>query len=195
MPIITPNSVQELETAYTINSDEVDLRYSSGFCVVSEVTVSTPAAKAFTVDASTDVCTASAHGMLTGLKVQVSTTTTLPAGLAAATDYFIIRVSADTFKFAASLANAQAGTAIDITDAGAGTHTVTPTALAGASVKLQASVDGSTYIDLSGTSQSITASGDFMWNVADAMYPMFRAVYTLTAGQLSVTQSTSVHSG
>lgn len=61
----------------------------------------------------------------TGTKIRVSSSTTLPAGLSAGTDYFAIRASATTIKLATSLANAQAGTAIDITDQGTGTHTAT----------------------------------------------------------------------
>lgn len=64
---------------------------------------------------------------LTGMKVRVSTTGALPTGLLAATDYYVIRDSGTTIKFAASLANALAGTVIDITAAGSGTHTVTHT--------------------------------------------------------------------
>jgi len=75
--------------------------------------------------ATTDVCTATAHGLLTGDQVQVASATTLPAGLSAATYYYVIKLTADTFKLASSLANAVAGTAVDITDTGTGTHTIT----------------------------------------------------------------------
>jgi hypothetical protein len=54
----------------------------------------------------------------------LTTTTTLPAGLSLATDYFIIKVSDTTCKFATSYANAVAGTAIDITSTGTGVHTI-----------------------------------------------------------------------
>lgn len=79
--------------------------------------------------ATTDVVTITAHGLLTGDgPFRVSSSTTLPAGLAAATDYWIIKIDANTFKFASSLANAVAGTAVDITDTGTGTHTMVDTA-------------------------------------------------------------------
>lgn len=61
----------------------------------------------------------------TGTKVQVSSSGTLPAGLSAATNYYVIRNSATLVKLATSLANAQAGTAIDITTQGSGNHTMT----------------------------------------------------------------------
>ena len=84
----------------------------------------------FTADASTDVCTWTStanipSNVLTGTRVQLTTTTTLPAGLATATNYYVIKVSDTTFKLATTYANAVAGTAINITDAGTGTHTVT----------------------------------------------------------------------
>ena len=77
----------------------------------------------FTADASTDLCTWTSttnipSNILTGTRIQVSSTTTLPAGLAAATNYYFIKVSDTTFKLATTYANAVAGTAINITDAG-----------------------------------------------------------------------------
>jgi hypothetical protein len=55
--------------------------------------------------------------------VQVSTTDTLPAPLAAATDYYVVPTHETVFKLATTYATALAGTVIDITDAGVGTHT------------------------------------------------------------------------
>lgn len=83
----------------------------------------------FTADAGTDIITMTSttnipSNILTGTRVQLTTTTTLPAGLALATDYYVIRVTDSTFKLATSYANAIAGTAINITDAGTGTHTM-----------------------------------------------------------------------
>jgi hypothetical protein len=78
----------------------------------------------FTANAGTDVCTHTNNNLFPYTRVQLTTTTTLPAGLATATDYFVIKVSDLTCKLATSYANAVAGTAIDITDAGTGTHTI-----------------------------------------------------------------------
>ena len=83
----------------------------------------------FTALASTDVCTAVAHGLATGWAVQVSNSGgALPTGLSAATTYWAIVLSVDTFKLATSRANALAGTAIDITTNGTGTQTATTVA-------------------------------------------------------------------
>lgn len=81
----------------------------------------------FTADASTDICTYTSttnipSNVLTGTRMRLTTTTTLPGGLATATDYYYIKVTDSTFKLATSYANAIAGTAINITDAGTGTH-------------------------------------------------------------------------
>lgn len=78
---------------------------------------------------ATDLITvgSNADKWITGMIVQASTTGTLPTGLAAATNYYVIRISATTIKLASSLVNALAGTAIDITAAGSGTHTLTHT--------------------------------------------------------------------
>lgn len=83
----------------------------------------------FTAD-NTDTCTAVAHGLQTGDgPVRLTTTAAdLPLNLLTGTDYWIIRLTADTFKLATSLALAFAGTAVDIADAGSGVHTVDITA-------------------------------------------------------------------
>lgn len=66
------------------------------------------------------------HTLRTGTRVRLTTTGVLPAGLALATDYYIISVDENTIQFATSKTNAIAGTEVDITAAaGGGTHTVT----------------------------------------------------------------------
>ena len=109
-----------------------------GFYRVTAVTTTTAQATTntlgqsdtFTADAGTDICTWTStanipSNLLTGTRVRLTTTTTLPGGLATATDYYFIRMSDTTFELATSYANAIAGTNINITDAGTGTHTVT----------------------------------------------------------------------
>lgn len=80
--------------------------------------------------ASDDICTAVAHGLQTGDgPIRLTTSAAdLPLNLLTATDYWIIKLDADTFNLASSLANAYAGTAVDIADAGTGTHTLSDTA-------------------------------------------------------------------
>lgn len=183
-------SSETVATAYSTGSTGVELAFGKGIGIGLDITNSAPAAGTFTA-ADTDICTKSSHGYLTGLKVQVSTTTTLPAGLSAVTDYFVIKINANTFKLASSLVNAQAGTAVDITDAGTGTHTITPTSLAGATYKLQGSFDNSTWYDV-GSATNITATASVLVEKVDPMFNYVRVYYTMTAGQLSIVQTTLV---
>lgn len=76
------------------------------------------------IDLSLNVLKKTAHGLTTGQLVRVSTDGALPTGLLAATNYWAIAVSANVLAFASSLANANAGTKIDLTATGSGTTTV-----------------------------------------------------------------------
>ena len=78
------------------------------------------------VTTGTDEVAVAAHGFSTGEgPFELTSSGTLPAGLALATEYWVISVSAGVLKFATSRANAIAGTAVDITAAaGGGTHTI-----------------------------------------------------------------------
>lgn len=49
-------------------------------------------------------------------------------------------------------------------------------------LKLQASLDQVTWIDVADSSQSIAAAGSFLWNVSDVQYPWTRLIYTKTSG-------------
>lgn len=80
----------------------------------------TPASDAITIPSNADQ-------IITGMSGQFTTTGGLPAGLALATTYWLVRTNTSTFKVASSLANAQNGTVIDITTAGTGVHTFTTT--------------------------------------------------------------------
>lgn len=92
-----------------------------------------------------------AHGFETGLVGQFTTSCAdLPSGLSACTNYYIIDIDACTYKVGSSRANAIAGTAVAIADAGSGCHTFTPTttsctAATNGTVTFHASVDGSNY--------------------------------------------------
>lgn len=77
------------------------------------------------VDHTADEITEAAHGLLTGDGPLYATTAdTLPAGLALATPYWVIKTGVNTFKLAASLALALAGTAVALTSNGVGALTL-----------------------------------------------------------------------
>lgn len=100
------------------------------------------------VTVGTDTITSVAHGLQQGTLVTLTSTGTLPAGLALATNYYVIYVDADNFKLAADLADAAAGTAVDITAAaGGGTHTVVITAALDVTITAQATAKDDPQVD------------------------------------------------
>ena len=76
---------------------------------------------AFTVVAATDLITSNSHGLKNGDMVVLTTSGTLPAGMALTTVYHVIEAETNTFK----LAKENDGFTIDITDTGSGTQTFT----------------------------------------------------------------------
>jgi hypothetical protein len=153
------------------------------------ITVDTPTPKTFAasaVNVTDDEITITAHGYLTGTKVQISNPGTLPVGISAATDYFVIVIDANTIQLALSLVDANAGTPVDITGQGVGTNTSTATALAGATVKIQKSLgeEGPWEDDISAVNITVAASP-----ILEASQPVdcnfYKLVYAITAGELS----------
>lgn len=86
---------------------------------------------AFTAAATDIVTTATPHGLATGDgPFRLTSTGSLPAGLALTTDYWLIVTGASTLKLASSFADARAvvPVPVDITGTGTGTHTLSDTA-------------------------------------------------------------------
>jgi hypothetical protein len=73
---------------------------------------------------SSTITIANGHGFATGDTVQLTSTGTLPGGLALATTYYVIKSSALAIKLATTYENAVLGTKITLTPGGGGTHTV-----------------------------------------------------------------------
>lgn len=72
------------------------------------------------VTIGTEVIAETAHGLSDGQKVQVLSDTTLPAGLAVDTIYYIVESTSNDFK----LSLTPQGAAVDITSQGTGIHTL-----------------------------------------------------------------------
>lgn len=97
------------------------------------------------VDTGTEIITLTAHGInRSGFPCRFTSSGTLPAGLTTGTTYYVIYVSTNTIKVASSEANALAGTAINITDVGSGTHTFVQYADPDASSRTAMTTSGST---------------------------------------------------
>ena len=79
----------------------------------------------FTVSTTTEALTFSQPIPIdTGDGVKVSSTATVPSPLVAGTTYYAIKVTDTSYQLATTMANAFAGTAIDLTSAGSGQHTL-----------------------------------------------------------------------
>lgn len=127
-----------------------------------------------------------AHGFFTGLKVAL-TGTNLPAGLAA-TDYWVIVVDEDTIKLASSLANAVSGTPVIITTQGTTADALlTPAALGGVVVKLQASNDGEHFTDIPGDTVTIGTDGSILWDLGVITYRVLRVSEAASTGAINLT--------
>jgi hypothetical protein len=106
-------TISSINTATNTITCSVDLGFSSSV------------SKTFT--ASGDTLTCANHYYATGLQVRFTTTGILPAGLSLATDYYVYKINANTFKICPTQSDAISGTnTITTTDAGTGTHTIDP---------------------------------------------------------------------
>lgn len=94
---------------YVVNS------YSSGTCTM---TIATPC-----------IVTKSAHGFTSGMRVQFTTTGTLPTGVSLSTTYWVLVLTVNTFHLSTSLANLQAGIYVATSGTQSGTHTVTQSSI------------------------------------------------------------------
>ncbi len=183
--------------ASAFNSDPINVEFALGVSLVVSPTVDASTARTFVdggVNVTTNVITSAAHGFVTGRKVVLSNSGGALPGGTSNTTYYLIVLDADTFKLSDSLAHALAGTNIvDITSAaGGGTHSLTPSALSTASVKLQWSNDGITYYDIANQSQNITQTGDLGYTVQNLYWKWLRAVGAIAAGQISSTITANI---
>jgi hypothetical protein len=149
-----------------------------------------PAVKTFAdgnVTVVGDIIAIAAHPYVTGCKVALTTDGVLPTGLSA-TNYYVINVSSGTIKLASSLANAVAGTAVDITAAaGGGTHTLTAATSTSNVCKLQESNDNSNWTDVGSYTVTIaTTAGAVVWPMGEVSSRYLRVLYTPSAGIISL---------
>jgi len=206
-PANTSGSTSVTNITSTATSDVLNqtIYGSSGldsFVWTGTVDVNTPEAA---VSASANQVTSSSGLLFTnstqnnfglGLIVQFTTSTTLPTGISAATNYYVVPASSSTFRVATSLANALAGTVVAYTDTGTGNQTATPVAIAGASIVLQGSSDNEgTWVTVPNSTQAITADGSWTFELDYIRYAAFRTYVTMTAGQLQITKNQVAYKG
>lgn len=112
-----PVDLTGLTAKYLVVTDD-----AAATSVVSETTtgVTSQPTQDFTASATLDKVLVNGHGLIDGDQIIVSTTGTLPAGLATSTRYFVINADANSFQVSQSAR----GAPIDITTAGSGTHSL-----------------------------------------------------------------------
>jgi hypothetical protein len=129
--VVVVNAYRVDGVAHTMTA-AVQVQWSiptSGYLQIDDVVGILPPVRscaAADVDTAAETLTIPDHQYTTGMRVQVETTNTLPTGLSASTNYYVIAATAHTIKLATSETNATAGTAINITGAGTGYCIVRP---------------------------------------------------------------------
>jgi hypothetical protein len=193
-----PFSVTAFNTIANTVSDKVDVRFMhvlsvdvawSAFASIPspfDVATGTP----FSV--TTNVITAVAHGLETGQAVVPTISDgSHPSPLVSGTEYFAIRLSADTFALATTRARAVAGTpVVDLTTQGTDSETVTFTPQANAgTVLVEYTTDlEPTLNSIWRTLDTINLASDSSPDIVKTTYVSFhfvRATLNVTKGALS----------
>jgi hypothetical protein len=109
-----------------IASSAIDDTSISAAANACDVRITAPSfSDIFTVSTATEALTFSQPIPIdTGDGVKVSSTATVPSPLVAGTTYYAIKATDTSYQLATTMANAVAGTAIDLTSAGSGQHTL-----------------------------------------------------------------------
>jgi len=175
----------------TSDVDTIDLTVA-----IADVTPADFTATAAGIDVTENTFTKTAHGLTTGLKITAITSDgALPTGVSGATVYYVISSDANHFKIATSQANALAGTAVDITNAGSGTDSFDVAATLAGSVKLQKNVaaigSAADWVDISGSSTNFSAAGNLNWELHSVGFGDLRYVVTVTSGAVTASGSFS----
>jgi hypothetical protein len=97
-------------------------RLMNGNGIAARTTLSTN----FANDGGEIKVSSASHNFPTGLEGRFTSSGNLPGGLNPNSDYYIIRINADTYKIAKSYEDASYGRGISFVDNGTGSHTFTP---------------------------------------------------------------------
>lgn len=185
-------------------SETLDTQHILFLDFVATITANNPSNPTFQqADVDTDADSVDVGTALpTGTRIsELTSTGTLPAGLATSTVYYAVDNGDGTNSFATSRANALAGTLVDITDTGSvgATHTiVVDTTLAG-TIKLQKNLEplgvniDPIWVDVDddevlngNASLSYSAAGNLNWVMRDIAFHSVRALITNTSGTINV---------
>jgi len=189
--VVNPNSLKlatSLANASAGTAKDITAAAGGGTHNIVPVTSAVKTFGDFDADQTADEITIPTHNFVDGQRVGLTTGGILPGGLAAGNNWVIV-VDANTISLATSLALAAAGTADDITSAaGDGTHTLTATLAAAATVDIQHSLDGTNWYavasGMGGASKDTTAVASNLWAYTGPCRYV-RAYFSITGGQLT----------
>ena len=116
---VTDTTVKKVNRIYDTCLLNVLSSYRWRFATL-RASLCTDQSSTFTVVAATDILTSASISFADAHQVTLTTTNTLPAGLSTGTTYYTTTSSLLTCKLSLTLG----GSAVDVTDAGTGTHTI-----------------------------------------------------------------------
>lgn len=101
-----------------------------------------------------------------------------------------VRLQDKTLVSATGVTSTNTSSSVDLTEVASGfavqsVLTETAATLAGTAY-LQASLDNTTFVTVSGSSQTISGSSNLIWNVANPHYKHFRVVHDVTGGTATI---------
>lgn len=171
------------------NSSAVKIDSCHTLAIQSSYTVaSTKSFLTAAVTVATSRITIPSHGFVTGIACTLTTDgADLPAPLAVLTTYYVIKIDASTIKLATSLNNANAGTAITLSDAGTAASTLNVVITAATvALSIEQSLDSSTWFSMS-DAVAITSSANSLLYRADSASKYVRLVAVVSGGQANLT--------
>lgn len=179
-PLTVANAVNTVTNTFATDLFDV-LSIQANYTLTSQSAAAVPSSSI-----TGNIFTKTAHGLVTGVVGQMTTSNALPTGLSTSTNYWVISLSANTFALASSLANTIAGTQITLSSAGTGTQTFTPTSASG-TLALYESVDGVNFMAISGDTTTITGSGTAIWHIQPVYSKYTQVKFTPTSGVINYT--------
>lgn len=109
---VFPSGTAPTLTTGGLSMDQLNYKVNSYSTATVTMTIATPC-----------VVTWTSHGLVSGQRVQFTTTGALPTGISANTTYWVTVIDANTFNLSTSLANAQTATFVATSGTQSGTHT------------------------------------------------------------------------
>ena len=143
----------------------------------------------FTADAATDTITSTAHGLTDGQRVKLSSTGTIPAGLSTSTVYYVRDSAPNTFKVSLT----SAGSAVDITSAGSGTHTWTRvfSTITINSLGVEGSTPFSVTVALHRDEINLLTAGEWNWEASIVMPAQNNRCFVFSRGTFDSVTNTA----